>query len=51
MFRTSESFNPAASPSSMPPQSPFRNQGVAPEATSVVLYLVVLALVLVVALR
>jgi hypothetical protein len=31
--------------------SPFRNQAVAPEATSVVLYLVVLALVLFVALN
>jgi hypothetical protein len=35
----------------MSTQTPFRNPGVAPEATSVVLYLVVLALVLFVALH
>lgn len=35
----------------MSTNTPFRNHGVAPEATSVVLYIVVLALVLFVALH
>jgi len=50
VFRFSGSLNPAA-PLSMSNNTPFRNHGVAPEATSVVLYLVVLALVLFVALN
>ena len=45
------SLNPAAPLTPMSTNTPFRNHGVAPEATSVVLYIVVLALVLFVALH
>jgi hypothetical protein len=50
VFRTSGLLNPAAAPS-MSHNSHLRHHGVAPEATSIVLYLVVLALVLFVALN
>jgi len=51
-YRNSGSLNPAAAPlDTMSTNTPFRNHGIAPEATSVVLYIVVLALVLFVALH